>query len=265
MKEIDVDELKHIQLDMLKDVHAFCVNNNIKYSLAYGTLLGAVRHRGYIPWDDDIDIMMLREDYNRFVHSYGNDIYRIEDLSTDPDYELPYAKVEDVRTVMKEFVNGSSSSGVYIDIFPIDKIPDNLVCRRIFYWIKNILNVLFNIKTVKVTRRRSLMKNFVLLTGQSVLFFVSKRKIASLMSKIAKRYCCVRTLYVGIVAPADSRIGEAIPSSFFEDYFEIPFERLNVMSIRKYDKYLTATYGDYMQFPPVEERVSHHVYKAYWK
>lgn len=85
------------------------------------------------------------------------------------------------------------------------------------------------------------------------------------MSKIAKRYCCVRTLYVGIVAPADSRIGEAIPSSFFEDYFEIPFERLNVMSIRKYDKYLTATYGDYMQFPPVEERVSHHVYKAYWK
>lgn len=136
MKEIDVDELKHIQLDMLKDVHAFCVNNNIKYSLAYGTLLGAVRHRGYIPWDDDIDIMMLREDYNRFVHSYDNDIYRIEDLSTDPDYELPYAKVEDVRTVMKEFVNGSSSSGVYIDIFLLIKYLIILYAGEYFIGLK---------------------------------------------------------------------------------------------------------------------------------
>ena len=104
MEELGIDKLKQIQLDMLKDIHTFCVEHEIRYSLAFGTLLGAVRHKGYIPWDDDIDIMMPREDYNRFIRSYGNQTYKIADMSVNPNYGLPFAKVEDVLTVIEENV-----------------------------------------------------------------------------------------------------------------------------------------------------------------
>ena len=130
MEEIGIDKLKQIQLDMLKDIHAFCVEHDIRYSLAFGTLLGAVRHKGYIPWDDDVDIMMPREDYNRFIRSYGNNIYRIADMSVNPDYGLPFAKVEDVLTVIEENVEGGSVFGIYIDVFPVDYIPDNMILKH---------------------------------------------------------------------------------------------------------------------------------------
>lgn len=265
MKEIDVDELKLIQLKMLKDIHSFCVEHDIKYSLAFGTLLGAVRHKGYIPWDDDIDIMMPREDYSRFIQTYKNDIYEIADLSINSRYGLPFAKVIDSRTIMDEFVEGGSEYGVYIDVFPVDNVPDNVSDRQLFYHKKSLLNVLFNLKTVKVSSSRSVIKNMILFIGHIFLSFIRKQYLANCMSNLATKYVGAKTAYVGIVAPADSRIEEIIPSSFFEEYVQIPFENLCVMSIREFDKYLTAAYGDYMQLPPIEKRVSHHVYKAYWK
>ena len=161
MEELGIDKLKQIQLDMLKDIHTFCVEHEIRYSLAFGTLLGAVRHKGYIPWDDDIDIMMPREDYNRFIRSYGNQTYKIADMSVNPNYGLPFAKVEDVLTVIEENVEGESVFGVYIDVFPVDSIPDNMLARRSFYKMKSLLNTLFDLKTVRLNKSRSLLKLLV--------------------------------------------------------------------------------------------------------
>ena len=265
MEELGIDKLKQIQLDMLKDIHVFCVEHGIRYSLAFGTLLGAVRHKGYIPWDDDVDIMMPRDDYNRFIRSYGNQIYKIADMSVNPDYDLPFAKVEDVLTVIEEDVEGGSVFGVYIDVFPVDYIPDNMLARRTFYKMKSLLNTLFDLKTVRLNKSRSLLKNIVLAISHVLLFFISKQQFACWLSKWASRYQGRKTTCMGIVAPSDSRIEEAIPSCFFETYVLLPFEHLNVMSIKDYDKYLTAAYGDYMKLPPIENRVSHHVFKAWTK
>ena len=265
MKEISIEEQKAIQLDMLKDIHSFCVSSNIRYSLAFGSLLGAVRHRGYIPWDDDIDIMMSRDNYNRFVRSYGNSTYKIADMSVNPDYGLPFAKVEDSRTIMEEYVEGVASYGIYIDIFPVDCIPDKLYERKFYYWMKDFWNILYNLKTTRVANARSIFKNFILVIGHILLSFFSKRFLARRMSGMASKYAGMNTSYVGIVAPADSRIEEAIPSIYFEEYVELPFENINVMSIKEFDKYLNAAYGDYMQLPPIEQRISHHEYVAYWK
>lgn len=265
MKEIGPDEIKRIQLDMLKDLHTFCMEHDINYSLAYGTLLGAVRHQGYIPWDDDVDLMMPRADYNRFLKTYGNKTYRIVDMSVNPDYGLSYAKVEDARTMMDENVEGGSAYGVYIDVFPVDNVPDGMSERKIFYRKKSVLNTLFNLKTVRVAKGRSLLKNLVLLMSHMLLSFVSRQYLAHRMSEMAIKFQGEKTSFMGIVAPADSRIEEVIPSCFFDEYIELPFEDVLVMSIKEYDKYLTAAYGDYMQLPPVEKRVTHHAFRAYWK
>ena len=265
MREIGIDELKTIQLDMLKDIHSFCVSHDIKYSLAFGSLLGAIRHKGYIPWDDDIDIMMRRDEYERFITTYGNDRYKIADLSVNPDYGLPFAKVEDVRTIMHEMVEGTTEYGIYIDVFPVDNIPDDIFQRQVFYQKKNFWNVLYNLKVIKVRRGRSMAKNAILMLAHILLRPIKRTYIVRKMSQIAQSYNVAKTIDVGIVVPADSRIEEAIPSSSFNEYIICKFEDAEVQTIGEYDKYLKAAYGDYMQLPPVEKRVSHHVFEAYWK
>ena len=264
MKTINTEELKLILLDILKDIHQFCVANNIRYSIAYGTLLGAVRHKGYIPWDDDIDIMMPRDDYARFIKTYGNSIYRIADLSKNPEYSLPFAKVEDSRTIMNEYVEGETVYGAYVDVFPVDNVPNNVFKRKPFYWRMSFWRALYNLKTIKTRKGRSLMKNLVLIVSHNVLRFVSKQDIARRISEMASTYMGNHTNYMGVVADPEL-YSYYVPSRFFDDYIELPFETLIVKSIKEYDRYLKAAYGDYMQLPPVEKRVSHHDYIAYWK
>lgn len=264
MKTINTEELKAILLDILKDIHQFCVANNIRYSIAYGTLLGAVRHKGYIPWDDDIDIMMPREDYERFIKTYGNSIYRIADLSKNPEYSLPFAKVEDFRTIMDEYVEGETVYGAYVDVFPVDNVPNNVIKRKFFYWRMSFWRALYNLKTVKTRKGRSIIKNFVLIVSHILLRFVSKQEIARRISDMASTYRGDNTNYMGVVADPEL-YSYYVPSSFFEEFVELPFENIDVKSIKEYDKYLKAAYGDYMQLPPVEKRVSHHVFNAYWK
>ena len=120
-KYINVEELKHIQLDMLSDIAEFCEQNNIKYFLAYGTLIGAIRHKGYIPWDDDIDICMPRPDYDKFLSLYNkkDSAYKAVAFELDENYKLPFAKVNDTRTVMWETMYDQDVFGVYIDVFPL--------------------------------------------------------------------------------------------------------------------------------------------------
>lgn len=265
MKEIDVEELKAIQLDILKDIHSFCVSHDIKYSLAFGSLLGAIRHGGFIPWDDDIDIMMRRDEYERFIRAYGNDKYRIADLSTNAGYGLPFAKVEDIRTKMDEMVEGTTEFGIYIDVFPVDNVPDDISQRKSFYQKKKIWNILFNLKVVKITRGRSMMKNAILLMGHILLYPIKKVCIVRKMSRISQIYNATKTNEVAVVVPSDSRLEEAIPASCFDEYITCKFEDVDVMAIAAYDLYLKGAYGNYMQLPPEEKRVSHHVFEAYWK
>ena len=124
MKEIYLEELRVIQLELLQQIADFCEKNNIKYFLAYGTLIGAIRHKGYIPWDDDIDIVMPRDDYDRFLELY-NEAYpfsKVVDMYNTKHYGFAFAKVHDVRTIIYETQYAQDSFGVFVDVFPIDGI-----------------------------------------------------------------------------------------------------------------------------------------------
>ena len=127
MKRVTPEELKTIQLDLLQKTADFCEQNGLRYFLCGGTLLGAIRHKGYIPWDDDIDIAMPRPDYDRFCMTFNqpNSVYRVKSLFTHPNYICAFAKVYDNRTLLKELHYKGIHFGVYIDILPVDGVKDS--------------------------------------------------------------------------------------------------------------------------------------------
>ena len=133
MKEIGLEELKCIQLDLLQKTAEFCENNGIRYFLCGGTLIGAIRHHGYIPWDDDIDISMPRPDYDKFIKIFNKpeNYYQVIDMSNNSKYGFPFAKVHDTRTLVNELQYSRDSFGVYIDIFPIDGVGEDKQVYRI--------------------------------------------------------------------------------------------------------------------------------------
>lgn len=264
-KEIDINELKNIQLMMLADIDGFCTANDINYSLAYGTLLGSIRHQGYIPWDDDIDIMMPRKDYEKFIGQYVSEFYKVIDVNNNINYSLPFAKIHDTRTVMQEFVDNDSSFGVYIDVFPIDNVPDSRFKEFIQFSLKSILNVIHNIKNVKIAPKRGFIKNSILFLGHVVLLPYPLHSCAVSMDNLSKLFSNTKTKRSAIIAPANNSKGWINQCDVFTNYQRTKFENIDVSIITRYDELLTSIYGDYMKLPPIEKQVSHHNFKAWWK
>lgn len=265
MREIDSQELKSIQLSILRNVHKFCITHNIKYSLAFGTLLGAVRHQGYIPWDDDIDIMMLRSDYEKFIHSYTSDKYKVITHTVDPHYMLPFAKVYALQTLINEDSNMIVELGINIDVFPVDNYPQNERNAKFFFLQKKIISDIHSLKIIKLSKQRNIFKNAFLCISQFVLTFIPLSFLTNLIERISKRYEYQVVSMVGVLAPTDSKYKWKVPKTVFNNYSSLAFEHESFMTIVDYDIYLKSTYGNYMQLPPIEQQISHHMFKAYWK
>lgn len=266
MKTIGIEELKHIQVDILKDVHAFCLKHGIQYSLAYGTLIGAVRHKGYIPWDDDIDIMMMRKDYDKFIELYRkeNGIYKLYDYRFDKDYILPFAKVADTRTVLVE-KSANIPLGINIDIFPLDDIADSMNDVKRIVDSQHLIKLLIRMKYVRPTKKNLWWKRVVLYVGNmlilplsfSILYRSLFKKIAAIGSGEKK--------YVGLLCDL-TPYPTIFERKYFNHFIDVPFEETIFKSIADYDGFLTNEYGDYMQLPPECDRQSPHtLVDVYWK
>lgn len=265
MKEIGLEELKVLQLDVLQAVHDFCQKNGITYSLACGTALGAVRHKGYIPWDDDIDIYLLRDDYERLMRGYPKEgRYQLISLERDKVWDRPYAKAYDDSTLFEEKRNDNIKIGLGIDVYPIDTVPEDEDEWWRFDKKRRNLQRIIEVKQMKFDRNRSLLKNLILAIGKTALLPFSRRCIAEYIDRYIKQYNDKGGSWV-----FESVQGMLQKNRFHRDIFKrtipVRFEDREFMLFENFDEYLSNGYGDYMKLPPKEKQVNHHVYNAYWK
>lgn len=272
MKEISFDEIKILQLEILRDIDSFCINNGIKYSLAYGTLIGAVRHKGYIPWDDDIDIMMPRKDYERFINTFNGTFKHLTVLSPEinPNYYAPYANVYDNRTYLTEGCNGHRGMqiGVKIDVFPIDGVSENTqVYERDMRLIAKLNNIMYIKRITNLLKSGFEFKRVIAVCAYKLLFcLLSYKVLQNRIMSIVNRQNASNSDYVdNIVFNPYIKRRTCFNKSVLESYQRVYFEGFEFNIITDYDSVLKGIYGDYMQLPPVKNRVAHHDFKAYWK
>lgn len=257
MRKIELEELKHIQLNILKEVHNFCIERGLRYSLGGGTLLGAVRHKGYIPWDDDIDVMMPRPDYNVFVKEFdGYSPHLVCGVyENDKNYMFPHVKVYDDRTVLTED-QCIMTIGINIDIFPVDGFPESTKEIESFLKKYSLWRTLLLLKLVKGKKWKG-----------KLLYYFTKFIPLSLIQKkincIIQKYDFEKSLFVGAVC-GKYLLKEKYPRFVFSEFIELPFENLKFKAIKEYDIYLSQHYGNYMELPPLDKRISHNYKNIFW-
>ena len=257
MEKISVKELKKFQLDILNYVADYCDKHHIQYWLDNGTLLGAVRHKGYIPWDDDIDIGMLREDYDRFTNEFNRDTiqrFQVHCIENDPDFYLPHAKVYDTTTVLYEPDENGNKLCVNIDVFVYDNAPDDDELVKKMYDRRDTLR-----RRYAIQHNRSVPKgNAVVKALKYIYRFLCSIFLATRIEDMvenSKQYANKTTKRVGNFT---SFTRMTCDRHVFDEFVEIEFEGKKYKAPKGYDAWLRSFYGDYMQLPPPEKRVSHH-------
>lgn len=252
---LDMDRYRHKVLEAFKVYDTFCRNYGLRYSVVSGALLGAVRHKGFIPWDDDIDVVMPRPDYNKFISLTLNGIapgYEVQSVYSSPSWYFPFAKVMDANTTLLEKEDLTDCIlGAYVDVFPLDGVPAEMRKRRKQddECRKHISRLHTLIRTPGTFLGKVKKKVYMVL--------YSRRKEAISIENISQRYPFGKTreskVFYGIYGDR-----EVIDSSIYNEFIELPFEDTVIRSVAKYDYYLTRYFGDYMQLPPENQRVTHH-------
>lgn len=252
--------MRNIQLDILDKIHHFCEEKNIRYSLGGGTLLGAIRHKGYIPWDDDVDIMMPRPDYELFLRSFENKYKHLElqHYKNSTACMKTFAKVFDNRTVL---VEKFQKCGIYVDVFPVDGLPAECELPKFIkgieersYWLYRSTNMLaFDHNILHAVK--FLIKKII---------DPSRKKIVTQFEDFITQYPFDSSPFAGAIVGRYVE-KEHMDAEVFKSYVDLPFENRLYKGIENYDAYLRKHYGDYMQLPPKEKQVSNHEYSAWWK
>ena len=272
MREMTTREIQMVSLDILKDVHEFCVEHDIKYTLFSGTLIGAIRHKGFIPWDDDLDIAFTRPEYEKFVRLYqskkGYKLFARE--RQGKEVYLAYTRIcEMERTFVDDshFPWTKEKKGVWIDVFPLDGAESdyNLAVKQCeeFYriWDKSCR---VRSSMIPFSYRKGLYMKMRLLAKKIVYGY--RTRIWDKHIKMCKRIPFEKAEYYSHHAWAGFKMREYYKTSAFDGYFLQPFEDGEFYVMNGYNGALRAKYGDYMQLPPVEERCPRHsVNKFYWK
>lgn len=245
-----------ILVELLDEFVRVCKENNLRYYLEGGSILGAIRHKGFIPWDDDVDVSMPRADYER-LRSLGNvwsDGYRLADYETIADYPYDFLKLEDTNTTLIEKVAPVYVGGVFLDIFPLDNIPSAEANREIVNYQLETLPIYSRMSLDPYCATCSSLFEYLSLRWQQYRFDLKSffRKI----DDVTKQYQYDDSCQYWKCTHGYFR-KEAAPKEYWGDGVEAEFEGKSYVVPSNYDAYLTHLFGDYMTLPPVEERVTH--------
>lgn len=268
---LTLEDIHRETLVIVEKINEICEKLNINSYLAYGTLLGAVRHKGFIPWDDDYDIFMLRPDYDKFLayceeHEEELKPFRLMNYHNTERYTFAISRFCDLRYEMVMEDGNEVGMGMFIDVYPFDGLGDNISefkCRYLSLkskWLSmgvyysNPDNTVPSIGNIVKRIARKVFCIYAKLFGTS--YFINK------IEKMGRKYSVDKSKYVGLVV-----WDEVVPfqKQWIEECVYLEFEGMKMKAPKYYKELLELWYGDYMQLPPVEQRVPHHMYKLYRK
>ena len=257
--EAKLRTLQLTELEILKVIDKVCRDNDIPYSLYAGSLLGAVRHKGFIPWDDDLDICMSRENYNRFLAAWEKaspEGYLLQNKDNAPGFTQSFTKIrKDHTTFWQEGEEVDQyHTGIFVDVFPIDRIPNGKLRRKLF----RLEVVLYQVYTREFIPPQ---ESALIRAATKAFYSVTTKKFrASQRRKLEKkltRYNGDTTLDAIAIETINS-MKTCYPADMLDSYVDMPFEDCTVMGFAKWDENLTRKFGDYMQLPPEEKRTWAH-------
>lgn len=261
------EESRIISINLLRYLDKVCRENDVKYSITGGTLLGAVRHRGFIPWDDDVDVFLTRPEYEKLLACFPKDgTYRLYNRQTEEGYVYVWSRLIDTRTMIEKSPNCAAlGKGLFLDVCVVDGLPRLKILRSLHM---AHLRVLYRL------RRCCIQKPGTKRYNEKGALFVFMKKIVNLLSnieywnrrieKVMQRYPFDRSEYVGNFVSSGYGKRELLHKSVFDSYSDMEFEGIKTMVCDGYEEYLNNIYGDYMMLPEFEKRRGHHPAEAYW-
>ena len=266
MKQLSLKEIQSIEFDILVDFKKYCEEHNLSFFLSNGTLLGAVKYQGFIPWDDDIDVILPREDYERFISEFVSDGKR-ELLCTERNsqFVFPFAKLYDTATVVQNDTGHSDCiCGVHIDVMPLDYWCDSLSLshkkaekmKRLSLYLGFSISKFCKGQTVLRTCAKSILIAFTRLLGHAHYRQKLQKEVDAVLSENGTKYCgCV-------VWPTYGK-RNVMPAEIFASATEVQFQGEAFPAPVGYDAYLRQMYGDYSKDLHPKKQKSHHLFKAY--
>ena len=262
-KKLDIDEIKEVELGVMDYIHNICKEKGINYSLAYGSLLGAVRHRGFIPWDDDLDIALKRDQYDKLYQAIledNNSIYKVVSWENDSRYPYPFYRVYDSRTVYENnYIQNDIELGICVDVFPFDDYKDvNKEITKLDMYRRLSVYTLYGIRNKEVG-----IKNIVRYL-MLVAFRLTRVKIWNKKLNDCSK-APVNSEYIDYLMES-KKYSTKIDAKALDEVIECKFEDRVYNIPKDYDHILTTIYGeDYMEIPPIEKRIQHDDFVAYIK
>lgn len=265
-RQMTAEELARVQVRILRVVAGFCGQHDIRFFLWAGTLLGAVRHRGFIPWDDDIDLAMPRPDYERFCALFphgAEESFRVVTSHTDSAYPYPYAKVAAAGTRTTERSRIATPIGVNIDVFPLDGWPPGVVRATLHFAVLRVLHGLMSARSAASHANFSTRQRWVLTVLLPIVDRISVRSLTRGITRRARKCAYDESEQVGVTT---FRYLERVERVAYGQPQGVTFEGLTLPGPQSADRVLANLYGDYLQPPPNSERHRKmpHFEAAYW-
>jgi lipopolysaccharide cholinephosphotransferase len=264
VNELDLSSIREIQLEILVFLDQFFANNSINYSIAHGTALGAIRHKGYIPWDDDIDILLSRENYNKFIILFKeNEYYDLIHYKLDSHFISPFAKVYCKSTLLIENTIRQPNYGVNIDVFPLDYLPKGVFREYMTFFLIKIIRFTVNLKSISSSHIKSSSNlKKIVFYGIKTTLVIFPFSLLNLMIEwlaINKENLFIGNLVWGM-GNRDKHSNE-----LFSNYVSVRFENHEFSIMIGFKEYLTNLYDDYMTLPNIEDQISRHSFSAFMK
>lgn len=261
MQSLSLREIQLAELEILIQFDAYCQKHHLTYALCGGTLLGAVRHKGFIPWDDDIDVMMPRPDYEKLKHLvsvqpiHQDMIFR---CGENGEIGAPFGKILDTRIPTQiNYIDDNGSKYLWVDIYPVDGLPQDIEDTKAIYRKATFFIRLLALAQAQLGEGRSIFKKYAKYVLKPLVRSMGVNRIVGALNALATQYDYENAKYVGVVVGASFGINERLDKKLFEKFIRLEFEGHYFSTMPCWDIYLTQCYGDYMVLPEEKYRKGH--------